>query len=257
MAHVHSVVDTDAHYTIDTIKRVIRNKSQKKVALMQYDHNSERVTFELDHRYLEGHDMSTCNVVEVHYNNGGNGGVYIVDDLAVSTEDADKVIFSWLISRNATQKVAPLAFRITFKCVSDDETDYVWSTAVNKSITVSAGINNSGAVVAEYPDVISQMIDKIKDLGENPGSVATIGEVTLMADDWVGDGPYSQVVQIEGVTECSQVDLTPSVEQLSVFYHKDLAFVTENDGGVVTVYAIGQKPMNDYTIQVTITEVNV
>jgi hypothetical protein len=68
---------------------------------------------------------------------------------------------------------------------------------------------------------------------------------------------YSQEVPIAGVTENSQVDLTPSVEQLLVFYEKDLTFVTENEGGRVTVYAIGQKPENDYTIQVTITEVNV
>ena len=88
------------------------------------------------------------------------------------------------------------------------------------------------------------------------GSSAKIGEVTLLASKWVGiDHLYSQVVNIDGVTENSQVDLTPSVEQLVVFYEKDLTFVTENDGGTVTVYAIGQKPTNDYTVQVTITEV--
>lgn len=85
---------------------------------------------------------------------------------------------------------------------------------------------------------------------------ARIGEVTLLAKSWVGsDNLHSQVVNIEGVTINSQVDLTPSVQQLSVFYLKDLAFVTENDNGVITVYAIGERPQNDYTIQVTITEV--
>lgn len=90
-------------------------------------------------------------------------------------------------------------------------------------------------------------------------SAPTIGEVTLLASAWVDDenNLHSQVVEIEGVTENSQVDLTPSVEQLLIFYEKDLTFVAENEGGTVTVYAIGQKPMNDYTIQVTITEVNV
>jgi hypothetical protein len=89
-------------------------------------------------------------------------------------------------------------------------------------------------------------------------SVARISEVTLLAADWTGeDNPYAQRVNIEGVTERSQVDLTPSVEQLAVFYDKSLAFVAENEDGVVTVYAIGQKPQNDYTIQVTITEVSV
>ena len=87
-------------------------------------------------------------------------------------------------------------------------------------------------------------------------STSKIGEVTLLASGWIGEANlFSQVVNIDGVTENSQVDLTPSVAQLAVFYEKDLAFVTENDNGVVTVYAIGQKPQNDYTIQVTITEV--
>ncbi len=90
------------------------------------------------------------------------------------------------------------------------------------------------------------------------GKSARIGEVTLLASKWVGaDNLYSQVVEIEGVTEYSQVDLTPDIQQLAVFYNKDIAFVTENEDGVVTVYVIGQKPENDYTIQVTITEVDI
>ena len=89
-------------------------------------------------------------------------------------------------------------------------------------------------------------------------SNAKIGVVELPASAWVGEGnAYSQVVTIDGVTPNSQVDLTPSVEQLMIFYDKSLAFVAENEDGVVTVYAIGQKPMNDYTMQVTITEVGV
>lgn len=89
------------------------------------------------------------------------------------------------------------------------------------------------------------------------GSIVSIGQVVLPASAWVGSGcRFSQVVDIDGVTEKSQVDLTPSAEQLEIFYDKSLALVAENEGGVVTVIAVGQKPENDYTIQVTITEVN-
>lgn len=85
-----------------------------------------------------------------------------------------------------------------------------------------------------------------------------IADIALLAANWEGDeSPYSQVVEIPGVTAYSQVDLTPSVEQLTIFHEKDLTFVTENEGGVVTVYAIGQKPENDYEIQATIKEVSV
>lgn len=101
---------------------------------------------------------------------------------------------------------------------------------------------------------IQAVVDEL--LGQT--ATARIGNVSIFADKWVGNAsPYSQVVEVEGVTENSQVDLTPSVEQLAIFHEKDLAFVTENYGGVVTVYAVGQKPENDYTIQVTITEVAV
>lgn len=88
------------------------------------------------------------------------------------------------------------------------------------------------------------------------GVTSKIAYIELLSYKWEGDAsPYSQVVAVDGATANSQVDLTPNVEQLSVFHNKDLAFVTENEDGVVTVYAIGQKPTNDYTIQVTITEV--
>ena len=85
-----------------------------------------------------------------------------------------------------------------------------------------------------------------------------IVDVNLYAEKWEGDkNLYRQVVYVPTVTTKTQVDLTPSAEQLVIFREKDLALVTENDDGVVTVYAIGQKPTNDYTIQATLTEVKV
>lgn len=120
-------------------------------------------------------------------------------------------------------------------------------------------INDSGAMMElKYnADIETWITNYIRSSGGGGGgSIARISYATILASEWVGaESPYSQVVQIEGVTENSQVDLTPSIEQLAAFYNKDLAFVTENDGGVVTVYALGDKPANDYTIQVTITEV--
>lgn len=83
-----------------------------------------------------------------------------------------------------------------------------------------------------------------------------IADVVILASAWAGTAsPYSQVVTIAGTTKNSQVNLNPSVEQMAIFYEKDLTFVTENEDGVITVYAIGQKPTNDYTIQATIREV--
>lgn len=142
----------------------------------------------------------------------------------------------------------------------------IYKTPV-RSIKNTVG-NADGTWTILYSDGTSETIsheaykaleDRVKNLEHElkNRAVAKISSVTLLHDQWEGNGNlYSQVVSIDGVTVHSQVDITPDVEQIAVFYEKDLTFVTENEDGVVTVYAIGQKPENDYTIQVTITEVN-
>ena len=83
--------------------------------------------------------------------------------------------------------------------------------------------------------------------------------VTLYADRWqqAADKRYYQIVEVTNatITPKSKVDLQPSPEQLSIFHEKDLTFVTENENGVVSVFCVGQTPINDYTIQATVTEV--
>ncbi len=96
--------------------------------------------------------------------------------------------------------------------------------------------------------------------GGGVSAVATrIASITLPASKWVTESGniHSQVVTIDGTTERSKVDLLPSVEQLAIFHNKDVSFVTENEDGVITVYAVGDKPVLDYTMQVSITEVEV
>lgn len=133
-------------------------------------------------------------------------------------------------------------------------TSNLWTTTGANVLCKKSILCGDGVPADPHPDIYAQIMEMLKERA----ATAKISEVTLLASAWEGEeNLYSQVVAIEGVTENSQVDITPNVEQLVIFYEKDLTFVTENDGGVVTVYAIGQKPANDYTIQVTITEVYV
>ena len=115
--------------------------------------------------------------------------------------------------------------------------------------------DNSGGIT---PEQLTELYNRINELEALMGRLLVkTATVELLASAWVqdGDSQYSQVVSIDGVTQYSKIDLQPTTEQLLIFYQKDISFVTENDDGVVTVYCIGQKPTNDYTMQVTITEV--
>ena len=83
-------------------------------------------------------------------------------------------------------------------------------------------------------------------------------EVTDSSGKVIGSR-YGQVVNVNNavITPNSKVDLQISSEQMVVFYEKSLAFVAENENGVVTVFCIGQVPENNYTLQAVVTEVTV
>lgn len=165
MEHKHSVVDSDTRFIIDPVTKVVKNTS-KKTTIAQYSHNSERVTFEIP-RYVEGHDMSTCNAVEVHYQNvdvktkENNSGYYEAEDLRVDPNDEEKVICSWLISGNGTQLAGLLNFSIWYICKEDGVITYIFPTILNSELTIGGGFKSSELVLSEYVDVIEQWKDSV------------------------------------------------------------------------------------------------
>lgn len=68
---------------------------------------------------------------------------------------------------------------------------------------------------------------------------------------------YGQVVNVNNavITPNSKVDLQITSQQMVIFHEKDLAFVAEQEDGVVTIYCIGQIPEHNYRLQATVTEV--
>lgn len=170
MAHAHSVYDTGIHFLINPITRGISRDDTNKTVLIQHDHNSERCTFELP-RYVDGHDMMLCNRVQVHYINtdgkDSTENIYEVDDLAVSPEGDNVVVFSWLISGNATKYVGVLSFVIRFACLTGDTVDYAWHTGIYTGISVSSGIlNDAEALIEPYVDVLEQWKARLFGVGD-------------------------------------------------------------------------------------------
>lgn len=189
MGHIHNVSDTDAHFRIDEITREIIPLSEEQTVIMQYDHNSERVTFEIPRYSFDGHDMATCNIVEIHYLNvAGNkinrsAGVYDVTDFRISTGDENLVLCSWLISQNATRHAGTLHFAIRCVCSEDGEIDYAWNTAVCSHIVISEGIYCGDIVVEEYSDILEQWRNELFSAGIPSGG--RVGQVLVKTETGV------------------------------------------------------------------------
>ena len=88
------------------------------------------------------------------------------------------------------------------------------------------------------------------------GSTEKLATIHLPVSEWKGaERTFFQIVQVDEVSANSMVKLQASVEQLEKLQDMDLSFTAVNDAGVVTVYAVGDKPTEDWTLQATVVEV--
>ena len=186
MGHKHSVYDSDTHFSINAITKVIKNESSKKTTLVQGDHNSERFTFDVP-RFIEGHDMMLCDLIEVHYDNKETGtenvssDYYEVKDKQISPEDGNMVMFSWLIIDTATKYAGSLEFSVVFKCMEDGVCTYKWGTTENTDISVSKRKDNSGVVAERQPNVVDQWRNEIFGKAENAVANINLAEQEAIA----------------------------------------------------------------------------
>lgn len=166
----HTVKDSEKkRFIINPITRQISNETGK-VVLTKLDHNSECFTFEIP-ATIENHDMSSCNVVEVHFINidsatrATRADVYPVNDfLKVVKDDGTEVwTFTWLVSQNATQFAGTLNFAVRFACEeSDGKVLYSWRTAVFSGITIVDSIFGTEQSIADYSDILQYWWNKIE-----------------------------------------------------------------------------------------------
>ena len=132
----------------------------------------------------------------------------------------------------------------------------------------------AGELVVEYDNGVPRLkigngIDEFSALpymSVDSFILPTPASITLDPDAWRpvldGDGNpivnrYYQPVTINNaiITPNSKIDLQPNPKQLAMFAQTDITFTTINAGGNVRVCVVGQKPTQEHTMQVTVTEV--
>ncbi len=170
MAHIHGVYDTDSHFSIDPVTRQLKYKSEKFPGIVQYDHNSQVITFEAPRYTLDGHDMLLSDTVRVHYINIDSVSkekkedIYDVTDLQLAADDENVVLCSWAISRNATQFVGILAFSVRFSCTENGKEVYGLSTTRYDKLIVSGGVYNNRIIPDHYSDILDAWERRIREV---------------------------------------------------------------------------------------------
>lgn len=197
----HDMYDTDGYnFRIDPdTRKVLLDNSSAKITLVQYDHNSEQLTFVMP-RYIEGHDMKLCNKVQIHYNTSGSSlpSIYEVTDVSECIFEDDGEVtegltFTWTISQNVTRFSGTVTFVIRFECTTAEtvmeydenegkevekekiKLEYAWSTYFNSDIQVLSGMNNGQTIVEQNidlleqwrNDILSNALPKVSEANEN------------------------------------------------------------------------------------------
>lgn len=190
MAHNHDVYDMENHFEINGSSRFIKETSVTKLVVVQGDHKSEVLTFKMP-RYIDGHDMTLCNKIRIHYinldtkTNNKSADVYEVTDLTPCEECEDVLTFTWTIEAPATKYSGTLSFLVKFECTEGENVLYQWNTAKYVSVNVLAGIDNSEEFVEKYSNVLEEWYneltkgaDSIEELNQQ-----AIAEIELAKED--------------------------------------------------------------------------
>lgn len=205
--HMHNIIDGDPSFTIDPITRNINPVNPDKYKVMQYDHDSERLTFEIPNT-IEGHMMSDSDKVQIHYINVSSdrrttySDVYEASDLKLTGDTAK---FSWLISQNATRLDGTLNFVVRFVCFDDEQNIvYDWHTEICNTIIVNKSISNNSSYNEVIPDLLEGWYNILEKMFKSPVKAIRInGKVSDM--DESGTVDISIPVKVSDLDDAKEV----------------------------------------------------
>ncbi len=157
------IMDDDIRFTMDNKKRLILVPGYQTLLAIQFDNQSEIVTFKLP-RYQEGIDLST-KVPYVNYRRPQ------VKDLGKSlctiekiTEDS--IYITWMVDATATQYDGVIQFQVEFA----DSEGYRWQSQIGE-IPILASLYNTG-LEPYTPDILEQYLGMMQEYAQQAAASA-------------------------------------------------------------------------------------
>ena len=145
-------------FEIDPETRVITVPASEKLFGVANDGNSERKHFRCPKIVGDNIDLSTMHLYINYQNANGDKYPYLVEDIRT---DGDYITFSWLIGPDVVTYKGQIKFIVCAK--KGDGTIPEWNTTLAEG-TVLEGLEATDEVVERNPDIITQLLNRMREV---------------------------------------------------------------------------------------------
>lgn len=145
-------------FEIDPETRVITVPASEKLFGVANDGNSERKHFRCPKIVGDNIDLSTMHLYINYQNANGDKYPYLVEDIRT---DGDYITFSWLIGPDVVAYKGQIKFIVCAK--KGDGTIPEWNTTLAEG-TVLEGLEATDEVVERNPDIITQLLNRMREV---------------------------------------------------------------------------------------------
>lgn len=226
---------------LDVIEHdVVESVNTAKESAMAYTDQNASALIQYIHSIIKPYDLAWTD-----------GGYISRYDGSVNAEEGSS--YSNFVS------VEPGAKLIIYNTMTTDTEYNVFYDSEQNYLTSFSTDNGSVVTVpdgAKYFRLSKHTTDTVTVLPEVVMKKPKATTIDLPISGWTGSNLlYSQTVSVPIVKENSQVDLRPSPTQLQELLTSEISLTAANESGSVTIFAIGGKPISDYTMQIIVSEV--
>lgn len=144
-------------FEIDPETRVITVPASEKLFGVANDGNSERKHFRCPKIVGDNIDLSTMHLYINYQNANGQKYPYLVEDIRT---DGDYITFSWLIGPDVVEYKGQIKYIVCAK--KGDGTIPEWNTTIAEG-TVLEGLEATDEVVERNPDIITQLLNRMRE----------------------------------------------------------------------------------------------
>ena len=144
-------------FEINPETRVITVPASEKLFGVANDGNTERKHFRCPKVVGNNIDLSTMHLYINYQNANGDKYPYLVEDVQT---DGDYITFSWLIGPDVVAYKGQVKFIMCAK--KGDEKKSEWNTTIAEG-TVLEGLEATDEVVERNPDIITQLLNRIRE----------------------------------------------------------------------------------------------